>query len=85
MDADEALVEIYNRDLRTFETDLEHTIRLRQDIPDDVVVVGESGIHHPDDVLRLANANIDAILVGESLMAQDDIAQGVKTLLSLVS
>lgn len=85
LDAGATLVGINNRDLRTFKTDLEHTIRLRENIPDDVVVVGESGIHHPEDVLRLANANIDAILVGESLMAQDDIGQGVKTLLSLVS
>lgn len=85
LEAGASLVGINNRDLRTFETDLEHTVRLRESIPDDVVVVGESGIHQPEDVLRLAQADVDAMLVGERLMSQDDIGQAVRTLLSLVS
>ncbi len=82
LDAGASLVGINNRNLHTFETDLEHTIRLRQRIPDECLVVGESGIHHPDDVRRLALAGVNAILVGEHLMASPDIGQAVEFLLS---
>ena len=44
------LVGINNRDLRTFQTDLEHTLRLRREIPADRIVVGESGIRSRQDV-----------------------------------
>lgn len=85
IDAGATLIGINNRDLKTFETDLQHTVRLRKQIPDDYVVVGESGIHRPADVKMLSDADVDAILVGESLMAQPDIAQAVKSLLSEVT
>ena len=85
LEAGATLIGINNRDLRTFETDLNHTIRLRQEIPEDHVVVGESGIHHPSDVKLLADNNVDAILVGESLMSKPDIGDAVKTLLSLAT
>lgn len=75
------LIGVNNRDLRTFEIDLNHTIRLRAQIPSDKLLVGESGIFTNDDVLLLANAGVDAILVGESLMRQQDIGAAVKTLL----
>jgi indole-3-glycerol phosphate synthase len=58
---------------------------MRERIPDDCLLVGESGIRTPEDVRRLADAGVDAILVGESLMAQPDIRVAVRTLLSLVS
>jgi indole-3-glycerol phosphate synthase len=79
------LIGVNNRDLRTFQVDLGHTIRMRERIPDDCLLVGESGIRTPEDVRRLADAGVDAILVGESLMAQPDIRVAVRTLLSLVS
>lgn len=75
------LIGINNRDLRTFQTDLDHTIRLRQQIPDECVVVGESGIRTLADVQRLQAAGVDAILVGESLMRQRDIGAAVDALL----
>ena len=83
IEAGATLIGINNRDLRTFETDLQHTVRLRQQIPDDLLVVGESGIHGPDDVRLLAEAGVNAILVGEHLMSQPDIGTAVTTLLSL--
>lgn len=83
VEAGATLIGINNRDLRTFETDLNHTIRLRQQIADDHVVVGESGIHTPDDVKLLADNRVDAILVGESLMSKPDISAAVKNLLSI--
>lgn len=81
VDAGATVVGINNRDLRTFETDLNHTIRLRQQLPDDCVVVGESGIHGHDDVQRLQQAGVDAILVGEHLMRSPDIGAAVDGLL----
>jgi len=75
------LVGVNNRDLRTFETDLEHTLSLRRQIPDDCLVVGESGIRTREDVERLEAAGVDAILVGETLMADADIGAAVDGLL----
>ena len=83
IDAGAALIGINNRDLRTFETDLQHTIRLRESIPSDHLVVGESGIHSAVDVKLLQDAGVDAILVGESLMLQENVGQAVQDLLSL--
>ena len=60
---DVKLIGINNRDLHTFHTDLEHTIRIRGQIPDNAVVVAESGIRDRQDVRRLEEANVDAMLV----------------------
>ena len=62
------LIGVNNRDLTRFVTDLELTLRLRDRVPADVVIVSESGIHHRRDVERLEAIGVDAILVGESLM-----------------
>jgi len=75
------LIGINNRNLHTFEVDLEHTIRLRRRIPADRLVVGESGIRSRDDVERLAAAGVNAILVGESLMREQQIGRAVDRLL----
>jgi indole-3-glycerol phosphate synthase len=75
------LVGVNNRNLKTFETDLGHTLRMRREIPADRVLVGESGIRSRSDVERLEAAGVDAILVGESLMREPDIAAAVDRLL----
>lgn len=75
------LIGINNRDLRTFETDLQHTVQLRKKLPAEKTVVGESGIFTREDVRVLANAGIDAMLVGESLMRCQDIGYAVRQLL----
>ena len=75
------LVGVNNRDLRTFKTDLHHTLRLRTQIPQDRLVVGESGIATAADVRLLGAGGVKAILVGESLMRQPDIATAVRNLL----
>lgn len=80
-DAGATLIGVNNRDLRTFEVDLEHTIRMRDRIPAECVLVGESGIRTNADVRRLQEAGVDAMLVGESLMAQPDIGRAVRDLL----
>lgn len=75
------LIGVNNRDLRTFQVDLEQTLRIRRQIPPDRVVVGESGIRGWDDVVRLEAAGVQAILVGEGLLAQPDIGAAVDELL----
>jgi indole-3-glycerol phosphate synthase len=60
---------------------LETTLGLRKRIPDGVVVVAESGIRTRDDVLRLVDAGVDAMLVGEALMTARDIGRKVRELM----
>lgn len=66
------LVGINNRDLSTFTTELTTTLSLLADVPDNALVVSESGIHDVDDVRRLGEAGVDAILVGEALLRGPD-------------
>ena len=66
------LLGINNRDLRTFETRLETTIELLNQIPEDRIVVTESGIHTPEDVAQLREHNVHTFLVGEAFMRADD-------------
>ena len=75
------LVGINNRSLRTFEVDLEATERLAMLSPVKALLVAESGIFTPDDVQRVSDAHAQAILVGESLMRQDDVEAATRALL----
>jgi indole-3-glycerol phosphate synthase len=76
------MVGVNNRDLRTFVTDLAVTERLAARIPPDRLLVTESGIGTPADVARLAAAGAGAMLVGESLMRQPDVAAATRALLA---
>jgi indole-3-glycerol phosphate synthase len=72
---------INNRDLRTFNVDLATTEKLRPLLPDDAIIVGESGVSTQDDARRLRAAGADALLVGETLMKSGDVAQSVRDIL----
>jgi len=85
LEAGAKLVGVNNRDLRTFQTDLQHTVRMRQEVPQDCVFVGESGIHSRADAELLESAGVNAILVGEHLMARPDIGAAVDRLLGKTS
>ncbi len=69
-----ALFGINNRDLHSFKVDLGTTERIRPLLPEDAVVIGESGVHTKADVERLQGAGVGAILVGEAFMTAPDVA-----------
>jgi indole-3-glycerol phosphate synthase len=75
------VIGINNRDLGTFTVDLATTKRLRPLIPLDRIVVSESGIRDRGDVQMLREWGVDAILVGEALVAASDVAKKVRELL----
>jgi indole-3-glycerol phosphate synthase len=76
------LVGINNRDLRTFVTDLAVTERLAPRRPADALLVSESGLFTPEDAQRISRAGCSAMLVGESLMRQDDLTGATRALLA---
>jgi len=75
------IVGINNRDLATFRTDLEVSIRLARMVPKGVTVVSESGIDSRGDIEKLMEAGIHAFLVGESLMREKDVGKKLRELL----
>ena len=76
------LIGINNRDLKTFETSLEVCERLKPLVPDDKIVVAESGISRHGDCRRLAGIGIEAFLVGEALMREKDVELSTRALLT---
>lgn len=78
LEADARVIGVNNRDLHTFNVSLETSLLLRPQIPLDVVMVAESGIHTTEDVDRLAMAGIDAMLIGEGLVTATDVGAKVR-------
>ena len=76
------VIGINNRNLHTFVTDLAITEGLAHLIPSDRIVVSESGISAPADLLRLAPWGVNAVLVGEALVTADDTAAKVRALVA---
>jgi indole-3-glycerol phosphate synthase len=76
------LIGINNRDLKSLKVDLATSEQLARGVPRDRLVVGESGLHGPKDLARMASAGIRCFLVGESLMRQSDVEAATRALLA---
>jgi len=75
------IIGINNRDLNTFEVDVKHSLELKKLVPGGKVLVSESGIRTRDDVVRLEDGGVDAILVGETLVTSNNIRAKICELL----
>ena len=77
------IIGINNRNLTTFEIDVETSLRLNEKIPAGKITVSESGIQNHEQVRELENAGFDAILIGESLMRAEDKKEKIRSLLGV--
>ena len=82
LDLGATLIGVNNRDLITMKTDIGHVLRLKEKIPQECVLVAESGIRSRADVEQLEAAGVHAILVGESLLASPDPSAAAGALLA---
>lgn len=78
---DPVLVGVNNRNLNNFEVELGHSVAVRAELPDEIAFVSESGIASREDIEYLQGHQVDAVLVGESLMRQPDIVAATRKLL----
>ena len=76
------LIGINNRNLHTFEVTLETTRRLARRVPENRMIVAESGLFTPDDLADLAQYGARCFLIGESLMRQDDVTAATRAILA---
>jgi indole-3-glycerol phosphate synthase len=76
-----SILGVNNRDLRTFEVDLDHCLRVFEDAPAGVICVAESGIRTADDLVRLASGGVDAVLIGEAFMRAPHPGDALRRLL----
>ena len=76
------IIGINNRDLNTFKVDTDTTRRLRMLIPEERIVVSESGIHNRDDMKKMRECKVNAVLVGEALVTAVDIPAKIRELIS---
>ncbi|MFA5064528.1 MAG: indole-3-glycerol phosphate synthase TrpC [Dehalococcoidia bacterium] len=82
LDCGAQIIGINNRDLRTFKVDTAVTRRLRPLVPSDRLVVSESGIKSARDIADMGELKVDAVLIGEALMASSDIGEKIRELFS---
>jgi indole-3-glycerol phosphate synthase len=82
LDSGAEIIGINNRNLKTFEVDLNTTRRLLPFVPEDKIMVSESGINQQEDVKKLEGWGVDAVLIGEALVTAKDIPARIKELMS---
>ncbi|HTU89978.1 MAG TPA: indole-3-glycerol phosphate synthase TrpC [Gemmataceae bacterium] len=80
LDSGARLIGVNNRNLHTFQTRLEHTLDLIADLPPNVCLVSESGVHSRGDIERLQASGVRAVLIGETFMRAADIAAKLREL-----
>ncbi len=71
---------VNNRDLSTFKTDIQHTLNLIPNLPKGAVVISESGIRNSEDINRLHREKVNGVLVGETLMKNEEPAEAIQSL-----
>ncbi len=79
---DARIIGVNNRNLKTFEVDLRNTERVSEQVPDDLLLVSESGIKTPADAAQVAAWGADAVLVGETLMRAEDVAATAQAIMA---
>lgn len=81
IDFDEvSILGVNNRDLRTFEVDIEHSLRVFRHVPQDIVRVSESGLSSANELRHLYENGVDAVLIGETFMKADDPGDALRRL-----
>lgn len=84
LEAESRIIGINNRDLKTFDVNINTSERLVAKIPGEILVISESGISKPEYISRLRKRGISTFLIGESLMIQDDPGRALKDLVDSV-
>ncbi len=79
---DSTIIGINNRDLKTLQVDIHKTFELKREIPPEKIIISESGIKTREDVKKLEDEGIDALLIGTVLMEADDIENKIEELIS---
>lgn len=74
------IIGVNNRNLKDFTVDIQNCIRLKKYIPKDVISIGESGIHTAEDIVKIREAGLDAVLIGETLMRAKNKKKGLEAL-----
>ena len=75
LDCNARIIGVNNRNLKTFEVDINNAVKLREMVPEEIVFVSESGMKTPEDIALLRKNGTDAVLIGETLMRAKDIAK----------
>ena len=79
------IIGVNNRDLKTFQVDVTNSVRIRKQVPEDIVFVSESGIKTAEDVDLLRKNKTNAVLIGETLMRSKDKKEMLSSLAGVIS
>ena len=82
LETDAKIIGVNNRNLKTFEVDLKNTDIISEQVPDDILLVSESGVKSPADAAQVAEWGADAVLVGETLMRAEDVAATAEAIMA---